>query len=307
MQNKVLAVIDIGSLKAKFEIKAFDENLNSKTLHKEVIKTELLKDLHKNGNYIIEQSIINVVNAINSFKTKMQQHLVIKFDAITTEAFRKAKNSKEVLERIKKETGITLRILDGKEEGKLLFTSISSDFKDEVIVVVDVGSASVQVVIGKNNKIYRSYSFPTGTYAWFNQPVNRRFPTIEETQKEFEWVKEQLKSLQDNGYNIKYLVYGTTSLIDFFKAMKFELVKIKRKAHEFYSDISDLKDLYEKVIKLPYEERSLLHPDDPYYMWGIDKAFMNVITISEYLKVNKIVPTNNNVSSGIFNELALKL
>lgn len=303
--QKILAVIDIGSLKAKFEIKTLDENLNGKTMYKEVVKTVLLKDLHKNGNIIIEQSIVDTINAIKHFQQKMQEFNVDDYKAITTEAFRKATNANDVLKRIDVETDITLEIIDGKHEGEILFKSISSDFKDENIAIVDVGSGSVQVVIGKNNEIYKSYSFTTGTYAWSFQPIDRRHPTIEESTKELKHVKDTLSPLEENKFDIKYIVYGTTCIIDFFKAMKFKEIRLKHKVHNFYVDISDLKDLYNKIISLHYEERSKFYPEDPYYMWGIDKAFMNIMTISEYLKANKIVPTNNNIASGILQEIAV--
>lgn len=130
---------------------------------------------------------------------------------------------------------------------------------------------------------------------------------MEETEKEHEYIRKQLLDLKANKYLPKYLVYGTTSVIDFFNAMQFQKIELDKETHKFYTDISNLKDLYNKIIRLPYEERGSFYPDDPYYMWGVDKAFMNVITVAEYLYVNNIVPTNNNISTGILHELALQL
>lgn len=303
--NKSFAVIDIGSLKAKFEIKSFDENVNSKTIYKDVIRANLLKDLDKNGGYIIEQSIVDTINAIENFKLKMEEFNVSNFESITTEAFRKAKNGTKVLDRIEKETGIRLRIITGKEEGHLLFNSISPDFKDEIIAVVDVGGGSVQVIIGRNNEIFDTYYFQTGTAVKYIIHKDSRHPTIEESNKSLDWIREQLKPLLDNKYEIKYIIYGSTCVIDFFKAMAFPRIKLKGKDHKFYADISSIRDLYYKLLPLSIEERFGFYPDDPFYMWGADKAFMNIMTISEYLKVPTIVPSNNNISTGLLYNLAL--
>lgn len=129
MKSKTTAVIDIGSLKAKFEIRTFDSKMNSKVLYKDLKRTVLLKDLHKNGNYIIEQSIVDTIDAINEYKEKMKKYKVNAFEAVTTEAFRKANNASDVLNRIEKETGIKLKILDSRTEGEILFRSISSALK----------------------------------------------------------------------------------------------------------------------------------------------------------------------------------
>ena len=43
-----------------------------------------------------------------------------------------------------------------------------------------------------------------------------------------------------------------------------------------------------------------MYPEEPYYMWAADKALMNVFTIAEYLKIEEIVPSNNNISTGLF-------
>lgn len=303
--NKSFAVIDIGSLKAKFEIKSFDKFNNSKTIYKDVIRANLLKDLDKNGGFIIKQSILDTINAVENFKLKMKEFNVYNFESITTEAFRKAKNGTEVLERIEQESGIRLRIITGKEEGQLLFNSISPDFKDETIAVVDVGGGSVQVIIGRNNEIFNTYYFQTGTAVKYIIHKDSRHPTIEESNKSLDWIREQLKPLLDNKYEITYLIYGSTCVIDFFKAMDFPRVKIKNKTHKFYVDISSIRDLYYKLLPLSIEERFSFYPEDPYYMWGADKAFMNILTVSEYLNVDKIVPTNNNIATGILNELAL--
>ncbi|MCX6808155.1 MAG: hypothetical protein NTW50_00615 [Candidatus Berkelbacteria bacterium] len=48
-----------------------------------------------------------------------------------------------------------------------------------------------------------------------------------------------------------------------------------------------------------------MYPAEPYYMWAADKALMNVFQICDYLKIKKIVPTNNNISTAILYDLSL--
>ena len=65
-----------------------------------------------------------------------------------------------------------------------------------------------------------------------------------------------------------------------------------------------LHPLYEKIIALSYEDRMPMYPEEPYYMWAADKALMNIFQICEYLKISKVIPSNNNISTAILYDLA---
>jgi hypothetical protein len=89
------------------------------------------------------------------------------------------------------------------------------------------------------------------------------------------------------------------------KAMKIKLIeKDFSPSHPYEINIKQLTPVYEKIIKLPYEERMPLYTAEPYYMWAADKVIMIVEQISRYLKCETIVPTNNNTSVGLLENLA---
>lgn len=144
------AVIDVGTLKSKFEVREFSYLFKSKVLSREKELTVLGRDLDKTNGEIIRKSIENTVEALIKFKNMMNKLKVDKYRAVTTEAIRKAKNSKQVLEEIKERTGILLEVLDHKNEAEIYFHSVSKDFPGKVIAVSDIGGGSVQVVIGKD-------------------------------------------------------------------------------------------------------------------------------------------------------------
>ena len=151
MKN-IVAVIDVGTLKTKFEVRDYSSEKNGKLLHRDKFLTVLGRDLDKTGNLIIEKSIKITTEALLAIKSKMKELDVVSYKAVTTEAIRRAKNAIEVLEKIKDKTGIELITLTHQEEAKILFESISKDFKNRIIAVADIGGGSVQLVIGKNNQ-----------------------------------------------------------------------------------------------------------------------------------------------------------
>ena len=299
------AVIDVGTLKSKFEVREFDKNYSSKTLCREKELTVLGRDLDKTDGLIIRKAIDTTVEALGKFMKQIDEFGVHNYKAVTTEAIRKAKNAKEVLKEIKNKTGVSLEVLSHDDEARIYFNSVSKDFPEKTIAVSDIGGGSVQVVIGKDNKIYETHLFKTGTYFMQETLSKTHHPTKKELENAKKYVKNEMKTLAKTKLRPELLVYGTTNIIDFLKAMSVKLDKNNGASdHPLQTQLKRLYPLYERIIALPYEERMPMFPTEPYYMWSAENALINIFQISEFLGTNIIVPSNNNISSGILYELA---
>lgn len=299
------AVIDVGTLKSKFEVREFDDALRSKVLCREKELTVLGRDLDKTGGKIIRKAIENTIEALSGFNKIMTNLGVNKYRAVTTEAIRKATNSVEVLTEIQERTGIMLEVLDHKEEAEIYFNSVSKDFPGQTIAVSDIGGGSVQVVIGKDKIIYETYLFKSGTYFMQETLSKTHHPTSKELENAKKYLQKELTPLKSNKYRPKVVVYGTTNIIDFLYAMKVKMVnKGNSTEHPYTVSVKQLYPVYEKIIALNYENRMPMFPAEPYYMWSAENALLNVFQICDYLGTNTVVPSNNNISSGILYELA---
>lgn len=299
------AVIDVGTLKSKFEVREFDSSFNSRVLFREKALTVLGRDLDKTSGMIIRKSIETTIEALCDFKKKMGELQVDKYRAVTTEVIRRAKNSKEVLKEIKDRTGISLDVLSHEDEAKIYFKSVSKDFPNKIIAVGDIGGGSVQVVIGKDSNIYETHLFKTGTYIMQETLSKTHFPTVKELERAKKYVKTQMASLYKSKYRPEFVVYGSTNIINFLTAMKVKLQINKGSvSHPYKVNVKSLKLVYETITKLSYEERMPMFPEEPYFMWSAENALLNIFQICEYLDTNTVVPSNNNISSGILHELA---
>lgn len=302
------AVIDVGTLKSKFEVREFDELLNSTVVDRQKELTVLGRDLDKSNGMIIRKAIETTVEALNKFKKEMERLEVHKYRSVTTEAIRKAVNSKEVLDEILERTGLALEVLDHKEEAEIYFRSVSKDFPGQTIAVSDIGGGSVQVVIGKDNEIFETHLFKTGTYFMQENFSQSHHPNADELQNAIKYVETELKSLKSSKHKPEALVYGSTNIIDFMDAMGIKLNQRKLGGgHPYWVDVSGLNPLYDRIVALSYEDRMPMYPAEPYYMWAADKALMNIFRISQCLGTSMIVPSNNNISTGILQELAISL
>ena len=304
MKN-IVAVIDVGTLKTKFEVRDYSIDPEGKTIYKDKKLTVMGRDLDKNDNLISEKSLNIAVEALKEIKSKMEALKVRRFEAVTTEAIRRAKNSAEILRKIYEATEIQLTTLSHEEEARILFHSISKDFPTQVIAVADVGGGSVQLVTGKDKDIYETHLFKTGTYYLQEEFSATHHPTAKELDNAKQYIKRELASLKMSKKKPGLLVYGTTNIIEFMSVMKVKMSRDDSCAeHCLFTDVNNLVPVYEKIIKYSYEDRMSMYPEEPYYMWAADMALMNIFQICEYLTIRKIYPSNSNISSGLLRELS---
>ena len=61
--------------------------------------------------------------------------------------------------------------------------------------------------------------------------------------------------------------------------------------------------LYKEIIKHPFEKRIAMYPAEPYFMHSADNALINVMELAKAFNVSTVLPTNENISSGLFGRL----
>lgn len=51
---------------------------------------------------------------------------------------------------------------------------------------------------------------------------------------------------------------------------------------------------------MPYGKRDETYKyPQQYYMWGIDKALLNVLSIVDHIKAPYVIPSNSNINQGL--------
>ena len=84
--------------------------------------------------------------------------------AVGTEAIRKAVNKQEFVDRIVKETGIKLTVIDEAQEAFLEWKGVLSGAKKPLqpITIFDSGGASTEIINGNKGLIHKATCFPVG-------------------------------------------------------------------------------------------------------------------------------------------------
>ena len=209
MKIKKFAAIDIGSNAIRLLISNVIETKEAVHFQKNALvraPIRLGEDSFTLGE-ISKKSLKRMIRAMKAFKLLMKVHGVSHYQAYATSALREANNSSDVVERVKKMTGIKIEIIDGRKEAEIISNSKISDFLNtqKTFLFVDVGGGSTEFTIINEGKRVCSKSFKIGTVRLINNLVDDR---IWEAIKN--WINKNAKpyhkiTLMGSGGNINKL------------------------------------------------------------------------------------------------------
>jgi exopolyphosphatase/guanosine-5'-triphosphate,3'-diphosphate pyrophosphatase len=93
-------------------------------------------------------SMWRTINAMRVCRQKLQRHNVKRMRLVATEACRRATNSKQFINQVRRETGLRLEIIQPEEEARLAVISCAPlvSTKTEQLLVVDIGGGSTELV-----------------------------------------------------------------------------------------------------------------------------------------------------------------
>ena len=181
VQNPHFAVLELSTKAVKLLIGQDETTIMTST---EFSFKNFIRDAAKTetGRGLDEQNIMNmdffrgrVLPVIRRMKSKMRKEEVDVVYSVATAAYRTAKNRDEIIECIRKEAGINVRILSKKEESvaTMFAYGISSRYKADILksrhtVMVDRGGGSTEVSVFNQGELEGSYSINLGTTALRN-------------------------------------------------------------------------------------------------------------------------------------------
>ncbi len=237
---------------------------------------------------ISEKNTERMCKAMQSFDLLMQVHGVEKYRACATSAMREAKNGREVIEKIKKESGIQIDIIDGKTEAKIIASTDLYEIieNEKNYLYIDVGGGSTEFTFFSNGKLIESRSFKMGTVRFLDSEQD-----ISEKWEEAKfWVKENVKKYP----NCK--IIGSGGNIN--KVFKLSALEIGKPLSRKY-----LKKQYKIYKNLSYDERIRemgLNPDRADVIIPALKIYLSAM---KWSKAKKIIVPKIGLSDGIIKTL----
>lgn len=193
LKIKKYAAIDIGSNAVRLLISNIIEEDGESVVFKKNslvrVPIRLGADVFINGE-ISEYNQQRMIDTMKAFSLLIKSHGVDRYKACATSAMREANNSKSLSQKIQKNCGISIDVIDGEEEAAIIAATDLHTYIDpnKTYLYVDVGGGSTEFSIIHNGKKVKSKSFKIGTVRLLNDIVKN------ETWLELEsWIKENTR------------------------------------------------------------------------------------------------------------------
>lgn len=290
--KKHFAAIDIGSNAVRLLIKSADTGKSEEQLSKVQLLRVALRlgeDAFTKG-YIGKKKSRKLLSLMQAYKHLMDIYDVEDYRACATSAMRDAENGQELVQHIYRETGISIDIIEGREEAQLISNKLIStaEASGDTYLYVDVGGGSTELNLLRGNELLHSQSFNIGTIRQLSGKVS---PKEQEAFRNYlQTIKEEYPQIQivGTGGNINKLV---------------RLMQSLDLGHSYYLPYSQLRAIYQELSKYDTEERMQrfrLKPDRADVIIPAAEIFL---LVGELLASEGIIVPTKGLSDGIIESI----
>ena len=254
-----LAVIDLGTntfnlLVAKADQQGFEVLYNTKKfvqLGKGGINHQIIQD----------DAIQRAMETLSAYKIIAQEHHCETIKAIATSAVRNAENGQDFIQKVKREIGIQIEVIDGDQEAAYIYAGAKNAISlgNKKSLIMDVGGGSTEFIICDENEIFWKQSFEVGAarlYEMFHhsEPI---------TQKEINAIEAHLKDilsplLEESKVHQFSTLIGCSGAFTSFAAVilckQSNIEKLKgQKQYQF--PILEFRSLHKELIQMDLPQR----------------------------------------------------
>lgn len=288
-----LAAIDIGSNAIRLQIvKVFEENdlVSFKKLEYLRFPLRLGHDVFKLGA-ISPSTQEKFLKLMHTFKLLVELYEVKSYSAVATSAMREAANGLEVRNEIHEKIGLSIDIISGKAEARILNKAIIPNLQDgRQYIHIDVGGGSTEINLFNGKSLIDSQSFRIGSVRKLSQ---------HERAKTFWHIAEWIHNRKDKqGKNVTSI--GTGGNIN-------KLYKLANKANNRLISIAELKALRAYVREFTYEQRMSILKMNPDRADAIVPASEIYVRVMEDMGSDHMLVPRVGLKDGLVYELYEKV
>jgi exopolyphosphatase/guanosine-5'-triphosphate,3'-diphosphate pyrophosphatase len=195
--------------------------------------TRLGQDLDRTGK-LSREAWQRSISALLDFRDSIGRHDVLHTAAIGTSALRKASNTLEFVDDVKKRTGLDIRVITGEEEARLTLLGVSrmlksvhsatSDDRLGSSLVIDIGGGSTEIIMTRPGAEPEILSLALGAVYLTERFIVHDPPSREELELLRRVVRTELRRYDKAlGLSPAGVLIGTAGTVTTLAAMEQEL------------------------------------------------------------------------------------
>ncbi len=158
-----LAVLDIGTNSIHMVLAEVQADYSYKILDR-------FKDMTRLGDGVFtsrrlsDQAMMRGLEVIRNLVTLARNKGYERIEGVATSAVREARNGGEFLDHVAQQTGLTVRVITGAEEARLIFLGVQNSvaLPDRPTLVIDIGGGSVELIVGNRDQVFHARSLKLG-------------------------------------------------------------------------------------------------------------------------------------------------
>ncbi|MCE2824125.1 MAG: exopolyphosphatase [Sediminibacterium sp.] len=263
-----LAAIDIGSNAARLLISEVTKQPKQDPVFNKInlvrVPLRLGFDVFETGE-ISKAKVKMLMQTLKAYKHLLEAYEIKYVYACATSAMRDARNSKDIIRKVKLETGIEIKVISGQEEASFIYENhvaenLDSDYS---YLYIDVGGGSTELTFFAGGALVSKESFNIGTIRLLKNQIKEK--TWDDMK---DYVKKNIKSA------LPSIAIGSGGNITKILSM---------------SKTKEGKPLSLELLKDYYKELSSVSLEDRMHMYGLkeDRADVIVPALLIYIQVMK--------------------
>ncbi len=250
------------------------------------IPLRLGEDVFNNGR-VSYQKMQKFFKTMAAFKLLMEVFDPVAYRACATASLRDALNGEEMVKLVKRDYGMKIEIISGREEADLIFSNHVEERlnKNQSYLYIDVGGGSTELTLFSEGRSLVSQSFDIGTIRWLQNKV------IKEKWNEF---KDFVRTITHHRQPLTAI--GSGGNIN-------KIFKILGRKDSQSLSFGKIKELYSELKSHTIEERMeiwKLNPDRADVIVPAAKIFLSVMKAGE---IEEIIIPQIGLVDGIVHEL----
>lgn len=199
-------VIDIGSNTMRCVVYQIESDNSFHALVNEKEFAEILS--YVEDGVLTAEGIHRLCSVLSRMKSMIDETHCEHFSCFATASLRNINNQVQVLQTVKRTTGLDIRLLSGCEEAYYDYMGLQSCIKDDKALGFDLGGGSAQVFYYDDYGIVTSTSKELGALAMYNKFVKGLFPNSKQRAKIANFVSAQLEGSVDLSGKDTKRIYG---------------------------------------------------------------------------------------------------
>ncbi len=294
---KITTIIDIGSNSVRMVVFQKTSRYAFTLINETKSRVKISEGTYNNGGNLQEIPMQRAFGALQSFMRISKSLKSRKILCVATSALRDAPNKQIFINRVKKELGLSIKVIDGIKEAYFGAVSTSNLLHLDDYMSIDIGGGSTEFCLINDKKIKQYFSLDIGTVRlkelYFNnndldgakQFIYNKLKQYEERFKDFE-----IKTLVGVGGSSRAL---SRLIID---QSKYPLDTL----HGFTYKTKKYKDLFQDIIYAKNDKKlkSLGVKKDRYDT--IKEGTFIFDTILEYFNIKTVVTSGVGVREGVY-------